>query len=763
MTEIMDIPEDDLPLWMKQARRTVDWGVLVVMFFSLLMAWSFFMQDGLPHNNSTENYVYMAYNYGESFREGVLYPRWSAPAVFGYGAPIPNYYPPGAPYSVALLDLLFLDNTLLATRMVYALSLMMAGVMTYVFVMRWAGAGAGVIAALLYVYSPYLGFVAPHIIGDLPDMIALALLPAALWALNRILLLNHSSDALLLAIITAFLILTDLLIAGFTLLLGLILLLTQSSSRGRIVLVIFAVLVGIGMASVYWLPAWLEQDLVRWQSPVFEPLPHHISIPGLLRPLHMIDLNAQVNHPQFTLGLMGVGFGIAGIYAVYRLRLKQQGIFLLVGILTLIACIITQQSWLMGAAVFCLSVGSSAVLNLRDLLPVSRRRLMLPLLLMIILVLSFPAWLSPRWAADFGGTDAAAQINYESQGLGVASLPPSVDLPLTLVDPITPNLTLITGYQSGEVIRIPPTRLTGERQANLLFSRSQSDRYQVSTRGATSFDVLRAYAPGWKATLDERPVSLDPDPATGLMRVTIPDASQNRALEIYYGQTEAQEWAWMLTVGSLVLIGIFAGIRLLRDESRVFYDNVRLLLVEDARLLGVICAGFGVILLLFVAPSAPYTFYPRSGSGLDGFVELRARTDVGVEVLAYQIDSGTHYSVGDNVDVSLAWRTSRRLLENYAVQVYLVNAESPESSPRWRITPPQHPGGYATRRWVTGQYVLDPHAISTATIPPGEYQVAVIMTFCNPVCPPESLVNFFDSGGQLIGQQLILPTRLVIE
>ncbi len=755
--------EADLPLWMKQARRSVDWGVLVVMFFSLLLAWAFFLQEGLPDNNATQNYAYMAYNYRESLREGVIYPRWSAPAVYGYGAPIPNYYPPGAPYTAAALDLLFFDDTLLAVRMVYALSLITAGVMTYVFVMRWAGAGAGVIAALLYVYSPYVGLTVPHVIGDLPDMMALALLPAVLWAANRVLLLNHSMDAIWLAGLFAALILTDIPFAILTGGLAIILMCITPANRGRYILLSMAMLCGVGLASIYWLPAWLEHGLVRWQPPAYEPLPASITLSGLFAPLRRIDLNAQINHPQITLGYLGISFSLLAALAVYQLRRWKQGVFLFIGVVLLLICLWTQQIWVMGGAVFCLSVGGSAALSLCEQLLKTQHRVILPLLLLGILALSFPAWLSPRWEADLDTLDPATQINYEIEGLGVAALPPGADLPLTLNEPITPSTTLITGYQTGQVIRIPPARLTGDRQANLLFSRTHSDRYQVSTRSLTRFDVLRAYAPGWYATLNNRQVSLDPDPQTGLMVVTIPEATTNANLEINYGSTPQRDLARFISLTSLLLILLFTVIRLLRDETRVFYDDVQLLLVEDARLLGLICAGFGLVILLFVVPGAPYTLYPRSGAGLDGYIGVRARTDVGMEMLAFQVHSGADYHVGDDVMVTLAWRASRRLLQNYRVQVYLVDADAPQTSPRWRITSARYPGGYPTHRWITGEYVLDPHRISTATIPPGDYRIAVILTYCNPTCPPESKVNFFSSSGEFIGERLVLPVRLNVQ
>ncbi|MFN8565114.1 MAG: hypothetical protein U0703_26605 [Anaerolineae bacterium] len=84
----------DLPMWMQQAMRGTDWGVLIVLGFCLLLGWSFALQPGLPRTNASEHYVFRAADATQAFSEGRLYPRWSPYALGGYGAPIPSYYPP---------------------------------------------------------------------------------------------------------------------------------------------------------------------------------------------------------------------------------------------------------------------------------------------------------------------------------------------------------------------------------------------------------------------------------------------------------------------------------------------------------------------------------------------------------------------------------------------------------------------------------------------------------------------------------------------
>ncbi|HRF96327.1 MAG TPA: hypothetical protein PLZ51_14070, partial [Aggregatilineales bacterium] len=54
------LTEYDLPTWMRQARQVTDWGVVIVFFFSLMLAMPFILQGDIPHTTDLENHAYMA-------------------------------------------------------------------------------------------------------------------------------------------------------------------------------------------------------------------------------------------------------------------------------------------------------------------------------------------------------------------------------------------------------------------------------------------------------------------------------------------------------------------------------------------------------------------------------------------------------------------------------------------------------------------------------------------------------------------------------
>ncbi|HEX2620682.1 MAG TPA: 6-pyruvoyl-tetrahydropterin synthase-related protein, partial [Phototrophicaceae bacterium] len=311
-----DAPTEDLPLWMRQARRRTDWGVILVVLLSLCISWSFLTRSGINLNSASLNHGFMAADIADGLREGHLYPRWSPHAFGGYGAPIPDYYPPGAAYTVALAEVLFTNDTETALRLIYALAPLLAGSMVYAFVSRRTGAPEGMLAALLYVFSPYFGLVAPHILGDLPGVLVLVLIPALLRSVNRLLMVNQPTDFVWIALATAALLLTrpSGLLAGIALSLILILLHLMDRKRWwRVLLVTIAMVIGVTMAAMYWLPALLELNAVHWIPPDFPAISHILTLSDFLAPLRQIDPGELAPTAQFTPGWVVLGFALVGL------------------------------------------------------------------------------------------------------------------------------------------------------------------------------------------------------------------------------------------------------------------------------------------------------------------------------------------------------------------------------------------------------------------------------------------------------------------
>jgi hypothetical protein len=751
---MVNIPAHELPDWMRQARRGVDWGILLVIGFCLIAAWPFIQNPTLPHTNASENYVYRTADYAEAMREGWLYPRWSPNALGGYGAPIPNFYPPGAAYTAAALQVLFTDDPVSAVRLLFILALCQAGSSLYVLVTRRAGASAGILAAILYVYSPYLGLVAPHILGDLPAVLSMALIPTLLWAIDRSLLIERPLDTIFIALSVSALCLTDpqVMLAGLALAMVMMLWhIGTASRRTSLFPIITATAIGIGIASFYWVPSLLEQHAVSWRA-AMPTESFWLNLGGLLAPLSPIDPNEMVSTPQFTLGQPMLILGILAAIRFFHMARFQQ-LFLVLGLVITAICLIIlpSETRLLGPITLCFAIGASGILTWRVALPDRWQRIIVPILLVIIWITAQPIWLAQTAQEAFGPTDFSTQLRYEQQMDRPAVLAPGASIPVNLRTSVTSNRLIANNPQTINKLS------SSNFQVSLLGHFTHSDRFQIRrVLQASVVDVLTAYFPGWYAELSGRRITLWSAPETGLIRIQIPIITEgNGELLIALGTTDVRTGSWII---SWSMLGIALVITLRRARTiKASFEDMALLTAEEARLTGFLLACFALILLLFAAPFSPFHLSFQTDVATSGGLKIESRTDAGLNLLALRLPRNT-YRPAETLYLTLYWQARRFLEDNYRVKLYLSNTENDS---QWAETGLRAPGYYPTQRWNTRQFVTDRYNL---VLPPeiqaGNYQIKVEVYRCNPSC--SSSLSFFDPSGQPQGTVFTLPTLIAI-
>ncbi len=741
------IPFEDLPRWMRQAQRGWDWGLLLALALSLLAAWPFLIQPGLPRTGASENYAFLAADYAAALQEGRLYPRWSAYAQQGYGAPIPHYYPPGPPYAAALIEVLFTNSAVTAVRILYAVAFCLAGTGTYGLVSRHIGARSGLVAAALLVFSPYFGHTAPYILGDLPTVIGTALLAALLWRVDRLLARAAAHDLALVALGTWALLLTHPPLAAVGLSLAAALALhEQAAQRSRVpwVLLGSSMALGLAMAAFYWLPALAERDIVTWQTSAQTASPR-ASLKELFQPLPPVDLAELAPAPRFSLGRLAVTAAIVGTASGFLARRAASFLALFFAAGCVLAALGTlafpAQTWLIGGTALCAAAAGGGTALLAGLLPLRAQRLFAPALLTALFAASAPVWLVARWPASDHDLTPTAQILYEQQNASSAVLPQGAPLPSTLS-------RALTSRTSADVLN-RVVRASG-LQASVIQNGTHTVRLQVSTDAPQRLDLLMAYFPGWQAWSGATPLPLSADPATNLMQLQVP--AMNGEVVLTLGPTPPRQYGWLISLSALTILAGLVWFRARRAQAD--YKESILLPVEEARLLAVSTAAFALILLAFAAPFSPLTLHARPGYKLDGASALRDRTDAGLEAIAFRLDQPT-YRPGDHIELTLYWRALRFLTENYQARVSLQDVT--RGTLRYQTT--RHsPGGFPTRRWQPYQYVADTYIIPLdPDLPPDDYQIIVEVFACKPVCDLTNRLSFFDSAGNPRGQALTLP------
>ncbi len=742
---------ENLPIWMQKTMRGTDWGVLIVLAFCVLAAWPFLLQPGLPRTNASEHYVYRAAETVQSFAEGRFYPRWSANAINGYGAPIPHYYPPGAAYLPALIDAFFTNDATLAVKLAYVAAICLAGGALYAFVTRRSGATTGIIAALLYVYSPYLNLVAPHLLGDLPGVLSLALIPALLWSIDRLLRVNRPFDLLYVAVITAGLVLTDVPSAIVGWLLAAALIAYSASEFPRWHLALGAGVLGVGLAGFYWVPALAETGAVQWFDHP-DALAGTLTLGALLAPLQPVDPGALIPARQFTLGLAALVFALASLPLIVRRRIGFHGLFLLLGLaLALLALtVFASETWLTGIIALCLAVGASA-------LAAWRRNAIFPAFLAgLILIAATPGWLGLRWSPEPVETSPLAQIEYEQLGYGIAGLPNGKPLPSTIAPDSQPNRTLIASYRAGLIAKAEGT---AGAQLGVLNHYTHGDQLQVQTVAPLTLHILTAYFPGWTAALNGVSLNLVRS-EDGLIEVAIASATRGE-LSITLDGTVERTVGWAVTWTALFAL---MAISLLRTRRHgINLDRPLDLLPKGAaRLLGLLLIGFATLLGVSAIPNAPLQAQVPANYQLAGSATLDNRSDAGLELLAYRVERQS-FRRGERIDLALYWRTLRFLSENYSVRLSLLDLTTGvyREASGLRL-----PGGYPTRRWVPGFYILDRYTFPLPEqFPPGIYSPAleVCRDSVEGCSSPDGPLTFFDGTGQAYGPVLVLPIILSVE
>ncbi len=152
--------------------------LLILSFWAIkpLLASGFF-----PMHDDTQ--VARVFEMGKMLTDGVFPVRWVPDLGYGYGYPIFNFYAPLAYYVGGVFMFLGFD-ALLATKIMMALGVILAGVFMYFLTREFFGNLGGVISGLFYVYAPYHA-IDIYVRGDVAEFWAYAFIPLAFLGIYK--------------------------------------------------------------------------------------------------------------------------------------------------------------------------------------------------------------------------------------------------------------------------------------------------------------------------------------------------------------------------------------------------------------------------------------------------------------------------------------------------------------------------------------------------------------------------------------------------
>lgn len=768
MTTQIQISHEDLPLWMQQARQEFDWSILIALAMSIAIAWTFLLNDDLPAGHQLEHTLFQASDIVTAFEEGRFYPRWSPYTINGYGAPIPNFYPMGAPYIVAVIETLFTNNLIQAARIVFVLTYAVAGLSVYLLISRRTDAPIGLFTTVLYLFSPMLGSTIPYVMGDLALLMASALLPLSLYSAYQSMNNRHARDFALNSVIFGLFLWIHPQIALFSILMSIIFAQFDHldiSWFQRVPRLLIAIVIGGLLASFFWMPAIFEAHLVTWYMPETYNL-HQLNLAQLFEPMQQIDSGLVMPQPQFKLGWVIIIFAITGIL-VHRIASKQPHRFYLltsvIGCLLIVVGLVLSPTevWLLVPITLCFSILGGRTLTIRHQFSTDIGRLVMVLIIAATVIFSTSVWLIPSSNLMVSNANAVSQFRFEQQGFGFPTLLDNQPLPST-IDPATPiNRFLLNSYELNSPQRYEEQQNNANTIVSLLNTSTHSQTYTIYNAQPRELNFLIPYFDGWQAYLSGESIPTYANPDTGLLTVEVPSAD-NEQLIIALTSTETRTFAWVVSFGAMAVI-LFLVIQQPQfgQQADENYRLVETMRRSDVRLLLFMFVALGVTIIIFTSDLPPIQLQYPSAFTLSQSLPLESRTSVGLEATTFELDK-RRVSRGDELAITIYWKALTSIQSNFKSRVLLRDINN---RLLWYTGDLHYPGSLVSRRWIRNRFVADQHTIRMPdNLIDGEYQILVELYPCdNNLCQLDTAVLFFDRDANLTGKQLEIPVTILVE
>ncbi|HET7089714.1 MAG TPA: 6-pyruvoyl-tetrahydropterin synthase-related protein [Anaerolineae bacterium] len=158
-------------------------AVGLVLAAPLLQGETLCTDDGALH-------IYRTVALDRALRDGLLYPRWFPDLAYGYGFPFFVYREPLSYYALEALHLLGLSVPT-AFNVTMAGGVVVAGIAIYLLGRDIFGPRGGMLAGVVHMAAPYV-LIGPLVRGNLPEVIAFALMPLILFFFRRLIVYGHT-------------------------------------------------------------------------------------------------------------------------------------------------------------------------------------------------------------------------------------------------------------------------------------------------------------------------------------------------------------------------------------------------------------------------------------------------------------------------------------------------------------------------------------------------------------------------------------------
>lgn len=315
-------------------------AIFLFLFFSTLVAGWSLLQPGFPPTHDGEYHVIRFYEFFQAFSMGQWYPRWAPDLNNGYGVPLFNYVYP-LPNYVALLLHAFGISFIDAFKLNMFFAILVGALFMYLWArVYWEAAGA-VVSSIFYTYAPY-HFLDIYIRGSVGEVWALGFFPAFLWAVTHAIREKQALFVVIGSLFLSFIIFSHNILAlmffPFALSYMLFLFLQSTDKKNALKKILVILFLGIGLSSIFWLPALLEREYVRGLE-VFDYRAHFVQVHQLIFPTWGSGFSADPTTEglSFQIGIAHLLVLFLVILIIIQKRMREQGVKIFMLIWTIVA------------------------------------------------------------------------------------------------------------------------------------------------------------------------------------------------------------------------------------------------------------------------------------------------------------------------------------------------------------------------------------------------------------------------------------------
>ena len=236
---------------------------IIVLSFAFLAGFPL-LKSGLPPTHDGEYHIIRFYEFDKVLRDGNIYPRFAPDLNNKMGVPLFNYVYPLPNYAASFLHF-FGVSFINAFKYQMFIASLAGGIFFYLFTKKIWGVLGGITGSVFYTFSPY-HFVDIYVRGSVGEVWALAFFPAFLWSITIFIKEKNIFYGLFSSIFLALLIFSHnilgLMFFMFAIFYVAFLIFQSKDKKNLILSTLSLILIGLGLSSIFWIPALLESKYV---------------------------------------------------------------------------------------------------------------------------------------------------------------------------------------------------------------------------------------------------------------------------------------------------------------------------------------------------------------------------------------------------------------------------------------------------------------------------------------------------------------------